>query len=230
MPIRMVLFDIDGTLLVTRGAGRRALHRAFGEVFGAGLVFANVPFKGRTDPQIIREMAQFALKREIDELEYSLLCDRYLAAYADEIAKADGYEVMRGVEQLLSTLQGEIAVPLGLETGNIERGAKIKLERGRLNRFFRFGGFGSDSEHREEIIATAIRRGVVECGISGLDPSEVCVVGDAQQDILAGKKVGARTVAVRNGLVPAEELLCCAPDVLLEDFTEISRAIEAILR
>ena len=201
----VILFDIDGTLVHAGGAGRRALEGAMEEHLGASVRpqeawLAGMKLDGMTDRLIVRE-AMVAVEHEFDEG----LCDRILDTYARRLEveiRGPGYRVLPGVEPLLRGLAARGAV-FGLCTGNILRGARIKLARGGLDRHFGFGpgdvhGFAGDGEARELIVEAAVRRASARLGRQ-LDPGEALVVGDTPRDIAAARAVGCPALAVATG-------------------------------
>lgn len=221
----MVLFDIDGTLLMTGGAGRFAFERAFKELFGIKDAWGNTIPDGKTDPIIINEIADRLLKRPLQKEEYDTLCGRYLAYFGEEIIDSPRFRLLPGVPAILDTLSGIKNVILGIVTGNFEGAAWAKLEKGGLRHYFNFGGFGSDSWDRAEITRVAFERGIKKSARE-ITRENVFVIGDTQHDVMAAKKLGAKSVAVRTGHTPENELIASGPDYLLTDLA----AGETLLR
>ncbi len=202
--IRAALFDIDGTLLVTGGAGGVAWQRAFEELHGVEADVAEHTDAGMTDPEIAAIVFREVIGREGSPEERAKALGCYLEHLPDAVAASDGYRVMPGIEQLLPRLI-EDGVLLGLVTGNIEAAAHIKLARGCLNRFFSFGGYGSDSADRTEVTGAALRRGALVSG--GTLADGACIaVGDTPRDIKAGHGAGIKVVGVATGSYSVEEL------------------------
>jgi phosphoglycolate phosphatase-like HAD superfamily hydrolase len=195
--IRAVLFDIDGTLLVTGGAGGVAWQRAFEELHGVEANVAEHTDAGMTDPEIAAIIFREVIGREGTQEERSKAIGCYLKHLPDAVASSDGYRVMPGIEQLLPRLI-EDGVLLGLVTGNIEAAAHIKLARARLNRFFSFGGYGSDSADRTELTKAALSRGGLVSGGALADGSCIAV-GDTPRDVAAGHGAGIEVVGVATG-------------------------------
>ena len=158
-----MLFDIDGTMLVTGGAGGVAWQRAFEELHGVEANIAEHTDAGMTDPEIAAIVFREVIGREGSQEERSKAIACYLEHLPDAVAESDGYRVMPGIEALLRRLIDD-GVLLGLVTGNIEAAAHIKLARAGLNRFFSFGGYGSDSADRTEVTKAALRRGELVSG------------------------------------------------------------------
>src|SRR5262245_370001 len=175
----LVLFDIDGTLILTAGAGVRALDRACFELLGVEKGMSGVKADGKTDPIIIGEIFQSRVGRSATPQEIDAVLDRYIPYLAEEVA-ATRYTVMPGVEQALALLEGAGAT-VGLATGNIRRGAQIKLERGDLWRRFPFGGYACDSADRTELVAHGIARGHAHAG-RPFARAETWVIGDTPRD------------------------------------------------
>lgn len=202
--IRAVLFDIDGTILVTGGAGGVAWQRAFGELHGIEANVAEHTDAGMTDPEIAAIIFREVIGREGSQEERSKVIGSYLKHLPDAVAESAGYRVMPGIEQLLPRLI-EAGVLLGLVTGNIEAAAHIKLARARLNRFFSFGGYGSDSADRTEVTKAALSRGSLVSG-GTLGDGSCIAVGDTPRDVAAGHGAGIAVVGVATGSYSAEQL------------------------
>jgi len=218
MPEKLILFDVDGTLIDTAGAGRTAMERAFREVFGAdGFEDAEgVEFAGRTDPTIFDAVARVI---GIEAPEYDRrrdeLVQRFFDALAAEMQRPDARRrTLPGVRTLLEKLQDHPRAHLGLLTGNMERGARIKLEPFDLNRFFPDGGFGSDDADRAVIARIARDKLAVLTGID-FPAHDVTVVGDTHHDVACARANGFRAVALDTGWIPRETLERAGPDVLL---------------
>jgi phosphoglycolate phosphatase-like HAD superfamily hydrolase len=202
--IRAVLFDIDGTLLVTGGAGAVAWQRAFEELHGVEADIAEHTDAGMTDPEIAAIVFREVIGREGTQEERSKAIGCYLKHLPDAVAESEGYRVMPGIEKLLERLIDD-GLLLGLVTGNIEAAAHIKLSRGHLNRFFSFGGYGSDSADRTEVTKAALQRGALVSG--GTLRDGACIaVGDTPRDVKAGHGAGIEVVGVATGSYTVDEL------------------------
>jgi len=202
--IRAVLFDIDGTLLVTGGAGGVAWQRAFEELHGVEADIAEHTDAGMTDPEIAAIVFREVIGREGSQEERSKAIGCYLKHLPDAVADSSGYRVMPGVEELLPRLIEE-GVLLGLVTGNIEAAAHIKLARAHLNRFFSFGGYGSDSADRTAVTKAALGRGALVSG--GTLSGGACIaVGDTPRDVKAGHGAGIEVAGVATGSYGVEAL------------------------
>lgn len=215
--VRALLFDIDGTLLVTGGAGGVAWQRAFEELHGVDANVAEHTDAGMTDPEIVGIVFREAVGREGSAEERAQAIGCYLKHLPDAVAESEGYRVMPGIEELLPRLI-EAGVLLGLVTGNIEAAAHIKLARGRLNRFFSFGGYGSDSADRTEVAEAALRRGSLVSGGTLADGNAIAV-GDTPRDVAAGHGAGIRVVGVATGSYTVDELTQAGADWSLTDVT-----------
>lgn len=213
--MKLLLFDIDMTLISTGGAGIRALESAFRLVADRPRALDGVRPHGKTDPAIVREACAGQGLEVSPELVDRIL-DAYLTFLGGEVRRSPTYRVLPGVVALLERLAGS-GVVVGLATGNIEHGARIKLERGALNRFFDFGGFGSDSEDRAEVVRTAARRGRESAGVD-IAATDTFVIGDTPMDVAAGRTAGFQTIAVASGSYRPEELEQAGADWVLPDF------------
>jgi phosphoglycolate phosphatase-like HAD superfamily hydrolase len=209
----VLLFDIDGTLILTGGAGRRAMEHAFAETCGsadrghpplAPLAPLHFSFAGMTDRAIAREGLR-AARREATREAIDALLDAYLARLEHEVERADGYRVMPGVEATLAAVRGLAHVAVGLGTGNVKRGAYTKLARGALGDAFAFGGFGCDAEDRAELLRVGARRGADAIG-APVESCRVVVIGDTPKDVAAALAIGAECVAVGTGGFDPREL------------------------
>jgi phosphoglycolate phosphatase len=202
--IRAILFDIDGTLLATGGAGGVAWQRAFEELYGVEADVAEHTDAGMTDPEIVKIIFREVIGREGSQAERSKTIGAYLRHLPDTVAESDGYEVMPGVEELMPRLVDK-GLLLGLVTGNIEAAAHIKLARGHLNHFFSFGGYGSDSPDRTEVTKAGLRRGELVSG--GTLQDGACIsIGDTPRDVTAGHGAGIRVIGVATGAYTVEQL------------------------
>ncbi len=215
---RAVLFDIDGTLLVTGGAGGVAWQRAFEEMYGVEADISEHTDAGMTDPEIAAIVFREVVGGEGSPEERSKAIGCYLKHLPDAVAESDGYRVMPGVEELLDRLI-DAGMLLGLVTGNIEAAAHIKLARGHLNRFFSFGGYGSDSADRTEVTNAALRRGELISG--GTLQDDACIaVGDTPRDVNAGHGAGIRVVGVATGSYSVDQLEQAGADWAIRDVTD----------
>lgn len=228
--MKLVLFDIDGTILLSDGAGRRAIHDALREVFGGGVGPDAHRFDGKTDRQIVREAMRHEGHEDdaIDEHMQRLL-ERYLANLRRELRDpAHPPRLLPGVNALLDAVEAHEGMHLGLLTGNLAEGAAVKLEAVGID-FDRFavGAFGSDAEHRPHLPEVAIRRAREELGLD-LPGDRLVIVGDTPADVECGRAVGARAVAVATGRYGVEQLRACGPVAVFEDLSDTRAVMEAI--
>jgi len=216
---KLFLFDLDGTLVSTGGAGLKALSRCFEELFGIKEATRPINPSGKTDPAIFREMVAFHLKRSATDAEMNSISESYLKHLAAEIDASTKIRVLTGVLNFLDSLLTRGDVILGLGTGNLERGARLKLKRTPLNSYFPFGGFGSDAEDRAEVLKWGHRKAEAQSG--RIIPHEsVFIVGDTPLDIAAARKAGFGVIAVASGLSSYDELLAEKPDHVWRDMGE----------
>jgi phosphoglycolate phosphatase-like HAD superfamily hydrolase len=228
--MKVVLFDIDGTLLWTDGAGRRAVHRAIEDVFGAAAPDGH-EFDGKTDPQIVRELMRLAGVADdaIDEgLEEALR--RYVELLHLELAGDDHTDkTFPGIVPLLDTLESRDDVLLGLLTGNVHEGALAKLGAVGISRErFRIGAFGSDHASRQELPAIARARAESLLGHAVLG-QDVIVIGDTPADMRCGNGIGARAIGVATGRYSVADLRACNAAAVFQDLSDTAAVIRAIL-
>jgi phosphoglycolate phosphatase len=216
--IEAVLFDIDGTLITTGGAGAVAWRRAFEELYGLEADIDEFSHAGMTDPEVGRLTFSGVLGREPARRELARLMARRLHYLTAAVAESKRYRVLPGVEELLARLVDE-GLLLGLVTGNVEAAAHIKLARAKLNRFFSFGGYGSDSNDRTELTKRAVERARQIAG-DALEPDECLGVGDTPRDVAAAHGAGIGSVAVATGDFSVEQLREAGADHVLETLEE----------
>jgi phosphoglycolate phosphatase len=213
-----VLFDIDGTLISTGGASDRAWKRAFKELHGVNVDIPAVTGKGVPDPEVGRTAFKSALGREPTDEEAEALMRRRIDHLPEEVENSPGFVVKDGVVELLDQLIDN-GLLLGLTTGNVEEAAHIKLARANLNRYFSFGGYGSDSPDRTELTRKALERGELVSG-RRLDLAHCFSCGDTPRDVEAGHGAGIRVVGVATGEFTVEELLEAGADAAVTSLRE----------
>jgi phosphoglycolate phosphatase len=211
---KLILFDIDGTLIDTGGAGARSWAWAFERLFDTKVDIAEHSTAGMTDPAIGRATFKEVMEREPTSAELTRLMASYQAVLPDYVASSEDYRVLDGVQSLLEDLT-EAGIALGLTTGGLEAAAHAKLGRGQLNHFFLVG----DSEDRVALTRTAVERGERLLG-HALDLREVFVVGDTPLDIAAAEGVGAVSVGVASGRYDVAELKAAEPDHVLASLAD----------
>ncbi len=224
----LILFDIDGTLIDSGGAGRRSLDRAFYRLTGIKNGTSGILPDGKTDPLIIKEMFLKHLKREPTREEMNNMESLYLEFLKEEVETSQGYRVLKGVPKLLEMLSKIESFILGLGTGNYREGARLKLGRADLFRYFEVGGFGSDSWDRVEVLRMAIERGRDLCIRRGDKLGKAIVVGDTPYDIKAGKKAQALTVGIASGRFTLEILKREGADEALESLEDAETFINIV--
>jgi len=213
------LFDVDGTLIDTAGAGRAAMYRALQTEFGIAELDAGVPFLGRTDRAIVRDLFRYF---GIDHTDRNW--QRFLRAYCRHLPRTLSERpgrVLAGVPKLLDELSQRVAVFVGLLTGNVAQGAMIKLAHFGLDHYFAFGAFGDEVTERELVAEAALR--AVEEHIGMMPRLEnIWVIGDTTLDIECARSVGVRVAAVASGGHGLQRLAAARPDLLLVDFSDPS--------
>jgi phosphoglycolate phosphatase len=223
----VLLFDIDGTLVTTGGVGRRALSRAFEELHRREDA-CNFPLDGMTDRAISRR-ALTQLNLPAGEKDIDAVLVRYLVLLEEEIARADiaTYRVHEGMREALAAVRGQNHIAVGLGTGNVRDGARLKLRKVELFHLFDFGGFGCDHEDRVELIRCGAERGAHRLG-TPLGRCRVVVIGDTPQDIAAAKGIGARCVGVGTGRYSAAELRAAGAEQAFDNLA-VPGALAALL-
>jgi len=228
---RLVLFDIDGTILLTAGAGRRAITAALAEEMASHDAFDRIRFDGKTDPQIVAELLEAARHPSASDAEYiRAVCHRYVALLEAELLEGRSRTtVMPGIFELLDALEREAGVVLGLLTGNVAPGAALKLGAAGLDPArFRIGAYGSDSAHRPDLPAIAARRAEP---LFGREPrgAEVVIIGDTPADMTCGRAIGARAIGVATGSYGLGELSAAGAHAVFGDLSDTVLVLESIL-
>ena len=213
-----VLFDIDGTLISTGGAGAASWKWAFDKVVGIPADIGRYTDAGWTDPEVARGTFKQVMGRDPTRQELAALIGAYLSIIPDNVQASERYRVLDGVHELLPQLV-ERGVLLGITTGAVEPAAHVKLGRAQLNRYFAFGGYGSDSPDRVELTRKAIERGGLLLG-EPLDPADVLVVGDTPRDVKAALGAGAVPVGVASHKHTEEQLAEAGAEYVIESLTE----------
>jgi phosphoglycolate phosphatase-like HAD superfamily hydrolase len=213
-----ILFDIDGTLIVSGGAGGAAWRRAFEELYGVPADIGQYTDAGMTDPEVGRLTFERVVGREPSAKELARLLSMRSRYLPEAVAESRGYKVLPGVPETLARLSSE-GYLLGLTTGGVESAAHIKLERADLNRYFTFGGYGCDSPDRTELTRRAVERAETIVGHE-LARDQVLVVGDTPLDVTAAHAAGALGVGVASGHYTKEELRAAGADFVLGSLEE----------
>ena len=221
--LTIVLFDIDGTLVRTDGAGMRAMNRAFHDLFDVASAFDTVPMAGRTDRGILDAGAHRSGISLSDD-DARRFRDRYCARLHEALADPDHESrktVLPGVRDLLDVLSGEAGVFSALLTGNCEDGARIKLEHFDLWKYFRCGAYGDVATERTQLFDVAMERAMA-CGAPSVPARDVVVVGDTVLDVACARAAGARCVAVATGPFDTGALASAGADVAWNDLSDAS--------
>jgi phosphoglycolate phosphatase-like HAD superfamily hydrolase len=213
-----VLFDVDGTLIDTGGAGAASWRLAFDELYGIPADIGKFTDTGMTDPEVGRKTFEAVVKRKPDRKEFARLLERRQHYLHETVAESAGYRVLAGAEELLLALiqDGHL---LGLVTGNLEAAAHIKLHRAHFNRFFSFGGYGSDSNDRAEVTRIALRRAAFVFG-EEIDPGDAIVVGDTPRDVLGAHAAGIACLGVGSHHYTADELKAAGADYAISSLAD----------
>jgi phosphoglycolate phosphatase-like HAD superfamily hydrolase len=215
--LRIILWDIDGTLLESGGAGVTAIVRTARELHGQELSLAELDYRGRTDSLIVRQIfTRFQIPWSEENL--TRFRNRYFQYLQEEISRSSG-RVYPGVERLLSAIQERAGWRQGLLTGNFERGARIKLAHFGLEHFFSFGAFGDRWESRNELAGSAMQLLRERWG-EALSARQLFLIGDTPHDVLCAQAIGAHSIAVATGGYSLSELAGCRPTMLLPDLEQ----------
>lgn len=218
----LLLWDIDGTLIASGGAGMIALQAALKSVFGIEGSLADIDFAGRTDRWIMREVfRKFGLPAT--EENFSRYFDGYVAGLPTALANPNA-RVLPGVREILRAAAAHGAIAQGLLTGNMRRGAQAKLAHHGLWEHFAFGAFADDSEHRNDLGPHAVRRALEKHGVN-FAKDAVWVIGDTPHDIACGKIIGARTLAVGTGGSTVAQLRTHQPTAALENLADTAAVL-----
>jgi phosphoglycolate phosphatase-like HAD superfamily hydrolase len=218
----LILFDIDGTLVLTGGAGMRAMNRACEDLVRSEDALAGVTFAGRTDWSILDDILRNH-GHTLDELLLDELRRRYVTHLAEEIQLPGRgvKDVMPGIRELLDALARRDDVRMGLLTGNFIEGARIKLEYFDLWKYFPWGAFGGDAANRNDLVPIAVERARAH-GIDGIAPEDIFVIGDTPNDIECARAADAVPVAVATGSYTVDQLRAAGADIVFEDLSETS--------
>jgi len=215
---RVLLFDIDGTLIVTGGAGAASWRLAFDELYGIPADIGKFTDIGMTDPDVGRKTFVAVLGRDPERTEFTRLMERRLRYLHQTVTESTNYRVLPGVLYLLPELidGGHL---LGLVTGNVEAAAHVKLHRANLNRFFSFGGYGSDANDRAELTLIALHRANLVYG-EDIGRDHCLAIGDTPNDITAAHAAGVACVGVGSHQYTAEQLRAAGADYAITALTE----------
>jgi len=213
-----ILFDIDGTLVNTGGAGAASWRLAFNELYGIPADIGKFTDTGMTDPEVGRQTFEAVLHREPERKEFTKLMERRNHYLHQTVQESKGYEVLAGVNALLPKLIDH-GYLLGIVTGNVEAAAHIKLHRAELNRFFSFGGYGSDSADRGELTKTGLKRASLVYG-EQIEPEQAFAVGDTPLDVTGAHAAGIECVGVGSHHYDADQLREAGADYAITSLEE----------
>lgn len=216
---KLALFDIDCTLVNTGGAGSRSLSMIFEDLFSIKDAFKDVTMAGKTDPAIIREGLDLHGICSSDGI-FEKCKRQYLERLGHEMRTGENRRVLPGIKQILDALVADSTVVLGLLTGNMEEGARIKLGEMGIFDYFKLGAYGSDDDDRNKLLNVAMGRYRDFSG-ANIEPSQVVVIGDTPKDIECSKPFGATAIAVATGPYSTKELASHNPDHLFEDLSDV---------
>ena len=223
----LLLFDIDGTLLLSGGAGRRALNQTFEELFGVADAFDGIPVAGRTDPLLLDD-ASARTGVTLSETDRQRFRARYCERLEAEIEMpAPRKRLMPGVEALIPRLHDHADTSLALLTGNYARAAQIKLEHFGLWQFFVCGAYGDDAPARDDLVPVAMARATV-ARVAPSSPGEVVVIGDTPLDVQCAQAGGARSIAVATGNYDEPTLRSHGAGAVLPDLTSVEAFLDAV--
>ncbi|QQR88724.1 MAG: HAD hydrolase-like protein [Myxococcales bacterium] len=221
----ILLFDLDGTLVNTGGVGRKAFKQSLAHCYGRDDACDSIEFAGCTDFAIMRQALE-AIEQEPSPERIQSTLDVYLGFLEERLQHASDYQVLQGVRPLLDALSTHSHLALGLGTGNVEKGAKLKLAPAKLDGFFSFGGFGSDAEDRTLLLDIGRTRGAKKLQRSAAECRTI-VIGDTPRDVIAAKELGAEVIAVASGGYDLSTLASYAPTHAFETLDEL--AIELLI-
>jgi phosphoglycolate phosphatase len=223
----LILFDIDGTLVLTGGAGGRAMSLAFQEIFGVRDALSGIAMAGRTDAWILAD-ALTAHNIASDPKALVRFREAYLRHLTIELVKPGARKgLMPGVRELLDVLRRRDDVYLALLTGNYEEGARIKLEYFDLWRYFPCGAFGDDAPQRDGLVSKALER-IAATGGPSFSAVDAVVIGDTPLDVACASFCGARSIAVATGSHSVEELRAAGADVVMQDLADTAEVLRVL--
>jgi phosphoglycolate phosphatase len=221
----LVLWDIDGTIIVSHGAGFRAMARALTQRFGATVDMGAIDWAGRTDSWIAGEVLRVTGLPDTSENIHDFL-EAYLEILPQELSTGKPGQVLPGILELLETLRHPNVVQ-GLLTGNLQRGAEIKLTHHRVWHYFEFGAYADDSPRRNDLGPHALRRAKERHAVE-FTPHDTFIIGDTPHDIECGKVIGARTIAVATGKYSVQELAAHEPTASFVNFADTAAVLRVI--
>jgi len=223
---KLILWDIDGTLIVSHGAGVRAMEKALTKRFGVTVDLRSIDWAGRTDSWITGEVFRHVGLPDTPQNSHDYL-EAYLELLPQELAHGRQGQVLPGVLELLEILHHRQDVAQGLLTGNLRRGAELKLTHYQVWHYFEFGAFADDSPRRNDLGPHALRRAKERHAVE-FTPANTFIIGDTPHDIECGKVIGARTIGVATGKYTVEELTAHQPTAAFRDFADTTAFLRVI--
>ena len=223
--MKFLLFDIDGTLIDSGGAGKRSLNISFNEMFGKTNAFEDMRMDGKTDPEILREgMTRYSIP--YSDKTIAQFFNTYLGHLKNQMTEIQGH-VKQGIREALEALRLEERHIVGLLTGNIEGGAQIKLTKFGLQSYFEIGAFGSDAEDRNKLVPVAVDK-LYRSRSLAVDYRNCVVIGDTPRDIDCAKAYGALAIAVATGNYPVGALEKAGADIVFHDLSDTGAFLTAL--
>lgn len=223
---KLILWDIDGTIIVSHGAGVRAMERALTKRFGVRCDLGSIDWAGRTDTWITGEVFRHCGLPDTPQNSHDYL-EAYLELLPHELAAGPQGQVLPGVFELLETLHRRSDVAQGLLTGNLRRGAQLKLTHYKVWHYFEFGAYADDSPRRNDLGPHAVRRARERHAVE-FNPGQTFIIGDTPHDIACGKVIGARTIGVATGRYSVAELAAHAPTAVFPSFADPLELLQVI--
>lgn len=223
---KLILWDIDGTIIVSHGAGVRAMEKALTKRFGVTVDLGAIDWAGRTDSWITGEVFRYCGLPDTPQNSHDYL-ETYLELLPRELADGPQGRVLPGVLELLEMLHHRADVAQGLLTGNLKRGAEFKLTHYKVWHYFEFGAFADDSALRNDLGPHALRRAKERHAVE-FAPLDTFIIGDTPHDIECGKFIGAKTIAVATGKFTVEELCAHHPTAVFKDFSDTAPFLRLI--
>jgi phosphoglycolate phosphatase-like HAD superfamily hydrolase len=224
--LHVILFDIDGTLLLTGGAGQRGMERALEKAFGVTKPTEDISAAGRTDFAITSDLFDFHGIDNTPEA-WQAFSSEYFRQLPLALAELDG-TLLPGVREILDVLHARDDIKLGLLTGNFEEGAWLKLKHYRIDHYFKFGAFGDAHRSRDDVARLAYEVTHNHCGAT-VAAERVWVIGDTPADVACARAIGANVVAVATGIFSYDELVPTSPDLLLHDLTDLETLLSRLV-
>ncbi len=226
LPQKLIIFDVDGTLMMNGTVVKEAFQQAFLDVTGKEPLREGVVFAGMTDKGIFRQLMEAAHVSSDMNGTYERFVKRFIELMEQNYHLVDSQYLLPGVRELLEELDHRDNVIVALGTGNVRATCYIKLQYFKIDQYFTIGGFGGDYEYRPDLVRAAIEEARAIYGWDGNIADDVWVVGDTPNDVIAGKENGTRVLAVASGIIPKEQLINTDADVLLDDLSNTAKVLE----